>query len=229
MPLNAKGGEAGPERTARDAARTRKAILDAAEALFAERGFDAASLADIGRQAGVSRGAPNYFFGSKVNLYRAVLERLIQAEHQAVEEGEAALAAARSPAGPSPIPDAIRAHMGFLTARPAFLQLLAREALKGGDDLRATDSYLAVLEAGLTLIRGELARGAIRPVNPEYLLLSILALCWFPFIHAGTLGAALGIDVQDLDELAAYTQHVIDLVLRGIQAGTGSGPDVQPP
>ena len=86
--MNAKGGEAGPERTARDAARTRKAILDAAEALFAERGFDAASLADIGRQAGVSRGAPNYFFGSKVNLYRAVLERLIQAEHQAVEEGD---------------------------------------------------------------------------------------------------------------------------------------------
>src|SRR5260221_9926531 len=54
---------------------SKKAILDAAEALFAERGYEATSLQDICDKAGVTRGLPNYFFGSKDALYRLVLER----------------------------------------------------------------------------------------------------------------------------------------------------------
>src|SRR6187549_2905893 len=60
----------------RDADRTRRQVLDAAEERFARRGYDATSLADIGTTAGVSRGTPSYFFGSKEQLYDAVLERL---------------------------------------------------------------------------------------------------------------------------------------------------------
>src|SRR6266478_8274291 len=54
---------------------SKKAILDAAEALFAEQGYEAASLQEICDRAGVTRGLPGYFFGSKEGLYRAVLER----------------------------------------------------------------------------------------------------------------------------------------------------------
>src|SRR3954452_24766933 len=60
----------------RDAARSRRAILDAAEKIFAREGYDAASLARIGETAGVSRGTPSSFFGSKAELYRAVLDPL---------------------------------------------------------------------------------------------------------------------------------------------------------
>jgi AcrR family transcriptional regulator len=69
------GAPTAPRRT-RDAERTRRRILDAAEELFARQGFDAASLAAIGEAAGVSRGTPSYFFGSKEELYQAVLERM---------------------------------------------------------------------------------------------------------------------------------------------------------
>ena len=61
-----------PDRE-RNPARTRAAILDAAEKLFAGKGFDATSLNDVGTAAGVSRGTPGYFFGSKEELVRAVL------------------------------------------------------------------------------------------------------------------------------------------------------------
>ena len=40
----------------RNGARTREAVLDAAERLFAERGFDRTSLNEVGAEAGVSRG-----------------------------------------------------------------------------------------------------------------------------------------------------------------------------
>src|SRR3954453_9717110 len=62
----------------RDAERSRRAILEAAEQLFARQGYDAASLAGIGEAAGVARGTPSYFFGSKEDLYQAVLERMYE-------------------------------------------------------------------------------------------------------------------------------------------------------
>src|ERR1700736_4321278 len=63
----------------RDAERSREAILETAERLFAELGYDAASLSEIAAEAGLSRGTPSYFFGSKEDLYIAVLDRAFTA------------------------------------------------------------------------------------------------------------------------------------------------------
>src|SRR5947209_8892515 len=59
----------------RDAEHSRDVILDAAERLFAERGYEGTSLQLVGAAAGVSRATPAYFFGSKDGLYRAVFDR----------------------------------------------------------------------------------------------------------------------------------------------------------
>ena len=56
-------------------ARTRERLLDAAERLFAERGFEATSLRDITAKAKANLAAVNYHFGSKEALVRAVFER----------------------------------------------------------------------------------------------------------------------------------------------------------
>lgn len=52
-------------------------ILDAAEALFAERGFAETSLRTITSTAGVNLAAVNYHFGSKKTLIQAVFVRFI--------------------------------------------------------------------------------------------------------------------------------------------------------
>src|ERR687884_731159 len=67
----------------RDAERSREAILAPAGRLFAERGYDAASLQDIGAAAGLSRGTPSYFFGSKERLHLDVLRRAFDRRHEA--------------------------------------------------------------------------------------------------------------------------------------------------
>lgn len=54
---------------------TRERILDAAEALFAERGFDGVSLRQITALAGVELALANYHFGPKQDLYVAVIRR----------------------------------------------------------------------------------------------------------------------------------------------------------
>ena len=54
---------------------SRERLLDAAEALFAERGFDGASTRDIAVRAGDTLGTLGYYFSSKENLLLEVLSR----------------------------------------------------------------------------------------------------------------------------------------------------------
>jgi AcrR family transcriptional regulator len=54
---------------------TKSRILDAAEALFMEHGFEATSLRQLTGTAGVNLAAVNYHFGSKEDLFQAVLTR----------------------------------------------------------------------------------------------------------------------------------------------------------
>ncbi len=56
---------------------TREKILETAERLFAERGFEATSLRHITTEAGVNLAAVNYHFGSKEGLLREVLKNRI--------------------------------------------------------------------------------------------------------------------------------------------------------
>ncbi|MEV6218305.1 TetR/AcrR family transcriptional regulator [Nocardia sp. NPDC051833] len=58
-----------PRRTQQErTAQAEQALLDAAAALFARRGVDRTSLADVGLEAGYSRGLVNHHFGSKAAL-----------------------------------------------------------------------------------------------------------------------------------------------------------------
>ncbi len=55
------------------AALTRMRIINAAEALFGDKGFRAMTLRDVTREAHVNLAAVNYHFGSKKDLMRAVV------------------------------------------------------------------------------------------------------------------------------------------------------------
>jgi AcrR family transcriptional regulator len=56
---------------------TRSRILDVAEELFGEQGFDRVSIRDITKKAQVNLAAINYHFGSKEDLIAAVFERRV--------------------------------------------------------------------------------------------------------------------------------------------------------
>jgi TetR/AcrR family transcriptional regulator len=204
-------------KSTRDPERTRAAILAAAETLFAQNGFDATSLQEIGQRAGVSRGAPNYVFGTKERLYQAVLEHVLHAEHDSVAQVQARLSATEA-SSETLLSEVIRAHIQFLITRPSFVQLMMREALQGGRELHATQAYLAILQAGLDMVAAEQQRGAMRPLDPAQVLLSILALCWFPFMQAETIVRGLQLDVHDPVFLEHYIQHITELLVYGLQA-----------
>jgi AcrR family transcriptional regulator len=61
---------------------TKSRILDAAEALFMEHGFEATSLRQLTASAGVNLAAVNYHFGSKEDLFESVLTRRLDPMNQ---------------------------------------------------------------------------------------------------------------------------------------------------
>ncbi|MER7012603.1 TetR family transcriptional regulator [Saccharopolyspora sp. NPDC000359] len=63
----------GPRRK-RDSAATKEALLQAASALFAERGFSATTVRDVATRAGVNQALLFRYFGSKQELFAAVLD-----------------------------------------------------------------------------------------------------------------------------------------------------------
>lgn len=99
----------------------RERILDAALAVFAERGYEASSIAEIADRAGVAKSVIYHHFGSKAGLYEAILE-----------DETAALVAEIAAALPAD-PDAPRmrlgldAYLAFLERRPRVWELLFRD------------------------------------------------------------------------------------------------------
>jgi AcrR family transcriptional regulator len=207
-----------PVEKERNAARSRVAILDAAERLFAERGYDATSLTEVGAAAGMSRGTPGYFFGSKAELYRAVLDRAFAEVREAVRAGRArALASSQSPE--AILAGAVSDYFDFLAARPNFIRLIEREALAGAGQLEGVDHLSAGQEA-LAAISAELGFDEAESGDAAQLLLSVIALCWFPLIHARTVAPAVGVEFHDVADLERRKRHVVDLVLHGVRGLT---------
>jgi TetR/AcrR family transcriptional regulator len=203
-----------PERV-RDPERSRAAILDAAEQLFAEQGYDATSLNQVGTSAGVSRGTPGYFFGSKAELYQAVLDRSFAEVRDAVREGRAR-ALASNESSETILAGAVSDYFDFLAARPNFVRLIEREALSG-TRLPHGLSHLSAGQEALAAISAELGLDDSPSGEAAQLLLSIISLCWFPMIHARTVAPAVGVRLEDRDEIDRRKRHVIDLVLHGIR------------
>jgi TetR/AcrR family transcriptional regulator len=207
----------------RDAERSRQAILDAAEELFAERGYDGASLNDIGAAAGLSRGAPGYLFGSKPELYRAVLARVFAARQAATWD---ALAPVRgwceAPGGSlvDALRAAVEAYMAFLLSRPSFARVITWEELAGAERLAGVQRTSDAMERTFAALREAVVRRGGEPFATADAVLLFVALTYAPLAHRHTLMRALGRDLADPAARGAHAElaaaQLVALVGRGL-------------
>ncbi len=152
-------------------AETESAILAAAESIFAEHGYGGATTAAIARLAGVPKANLHYYFATKQALYRAVLAKVL----------DAWLGAATSLRSDAPARDALRAYveakMDLARRYPLASRIFASEIMRGAPLLQ--DYLETTLRAWLAereeVIRGWVAAGSLRPVEPRTLIYMIWA------------------------------------------------------
>ena len=76
-------------RIVKSAEERKNEILDVAEELFAEKGFDSASTNDIINRIGIARGTLYHHFGSKEEILDAIVERMT---HEGISRAKAIVA-----------------------------------------------------------------------------------------------------------------------------------------
>jgi TetR/AcrR family transcriptional regulator len=216
----------------RDATRSRRAILDAAETLFAECGFEAVSLEKIGESAGLSRGTPNYFFGSKQDLYVAVLERVFADREQATAHAFApVLAWCESASAGSlrePLTRAIESYMSFLLARPAFVGLIIREELRGGEGLRLARRESTAMREALEAVRAVARERSLRRFDVDDAVLVLVSLTFSPLSQQSTFMATLARDLRDAAVRRRHVRLVVEQMLYLLGALNASARTARP-
>ncbi len=163
-----------PTRQSR-ADETRRLLLDAAQDVFAERGYHQAGMDQIVQAAERSKGAAYFHFPSKRDIFEAVLQRLADRLEAKVEK-----ALAGQPAAVARLQIALGAVLETFTNHRRMARLALIELMGAGPEFDATLGEIKGRFADL--IKHELDaavdEGAIKPINTR-----LVSQAWFGAIN----------------------------------------------
>jgi TetR/AcrR family transcriptional regulator len=186
-------------------------ILGAGERVFARAGLQGATMAAIAEEAGLPKANLHYFFGSKVDLYRAVLARTLH-------DWLLPLDALQPEADPATaLAGYIRAKMALSAQRPDASRVFANELLHGaaevGDLMRG--ELRTMVRDKAAVLDGWIAAGRMAPVDSTHLFFTIWAATQTYADFDVQVRAVLGRETLSAGDHARATEHVVDLLLRG--------------
>lgn len=194
----------------------RDRILNAAEAVFAEKGYDAATVREITREAGVNIAAVNYYFRDKERLY---VECLTQA-HACADGGGGEPFPDWSPGTPpeTKLRDFIRTMAARMhaPARPTALRLLMREFAHPSPP--AQEVILQFIRPKAMLLRGILAE-LLPGADPLRLLMigfSVIGQVLFYRQNRPVVELIFGKDRVDALDAEAVAGHVTRFTLAAL-------------
>lgn len=204
-----------PRKHAKD--QRQAALVEAANAVFAEKGYDAATTREIAERAGVSEGLIHRYFGGKHGLLTAILRRKGEAMHDVLRGG--------LPDQDS-LHDEVRAFflwsLDFLWTQRDFLRVLASQAILD----RSIGSLMGgELNAGrVRVIREKMERHRALGHIREDVDLDVVAQ-----LMSG-LAFDSGFFMQivfstDREELRHMVREVVHIIVRGIEADAHGGAD----
>ena len=195
---------------------TRDSILRAATKIFAKHGYDGGRVEQISKAAKSYDRMIYYYFGSKEELFIAVLEEAYrgfnEAESALVLDAERPLESLKA---------VIRFMWDYYRGNPEFITLLNAENLHRGKhiakSLRAHEySSQAIAVLGDVLKNGA-RQGLFRSdVVARDVYLTIAAMGYFYVSNRFTLSAFLGEQLESAEALAHWEQVIIDTVLRAV-------------
>ncbi|GAA4574841.1 TetR/AcrR family transcriptional regulator [Planotetraspora kaengkrachanensis] len=201
--------DAGGPPSARDAAATRRRILDAATAEFSALGLSGARTAGIADGAGANQRMIYAYFGNKDGLFDAVLEHNILLVQTAV------------PFDPADLPGYAGRVFDFYRANPHLVRLELWQTLQRTEPMRSSPLIRSAIEHKVAALEQAQADGLVSSVLPAAQLLDhILTLAHGHPMDAGDAGSWTD---GRRDALAAAVA-----VLTGQPAGGPHGSDLIP-
>ena len=171
------------------------AILTAARKVFTHKGYSAARMEDIAREAGINRALLHYYFRSKDRMFDLVFEQRIR---------EFFVGLAQIMSRPLPLFDKIRAivehDINMILVQPDLPIFIMQELTQSPDRLIAVAKNSGIgpatmMKAFRAQVKEAVDKKLIRPIEGGQLLINIMSLCVYPFVAKPMIKA-----VQDLDD-----------------------------
>jgi TetR/AcrR family transcriptional regulator len=202
-----------PVKQIRNAEVTRARILETARVEFVTHGLNGARVDRIADQSGVNKNLIYHYFGSKDDLYLAVLEG-IYAGLRARQEDQSLR--------DLPPVEAMRRLVAntfdHFVATPDLIRLMSIENIHYAANLKRSTGvkplYRGLLDTiSLILKKGQTDGLFRRGVDPADLYLSISGLAYFFLSNQHTLSWLLDRDLVAKKRVATRRQHVVEMVL----------------
>lgn len=208
-----------PRTRNRDASRER--ILQAATRAFAVGGFDGARVEVIAGAAGLNKQLIYHYFGSKDELFTAVLERA----YRGLREAEAALPLQGLRADEA-IMKLVEFTWNFYQANPDFIRLLNSENQLEARHLKASPNTPAINRRHRDLLARLLEQGkkegSLRAdLEATQLSINIAALAFFYLMNRHTLSVVFARNLGSKARLAERLAVMKDVILRWIKPAKG--------
>ncbi len=217
--------ESGP-RQRRKEARPQE-LLDAALALFVEKGFAATRSEEVAQRAGVSKGTLYLYYASKEELFKAVVRQNLSA---LIAEGEAAVASFEGSSsellsfllhtwweriGNTPAAGIHKVVLAEVRNFPELAQFYTDEVIIPADRL-----FTGCLQRGVD-------SGEFRPLPLHEVAHALMAPLIFMAVHRHSFGAC-PIRGPEMDPTLMVNTH-LDLVLRGLEVRKDVGKEAGKP
>jgi TetR/AcrR family transcriptional regulator len=174
--------------------RRKEEILDVATSLFAERGYDGASMNDVAERVGMRKASLFYHFATKDALYEAVLDGL-------VERLATPLSAVYAAAGSfvERLDTAVDALASAIGHSRFAARLLIREAMDWGPIIRGKllDKLLLTLEESTAFVRAGQEAKAFVEGDARHLVLTAVGAHFLPFALGQVVERYTGSDPFD--------------------------------
>jgi AcrR family transcriptional regulator len=215
-----KPGKAPPARASktnlepvRDAERTKQAILDAAKVEFAEKGLAGARVDTIAEQSGANKRMLYYYFGSKEDLYVAVLEDVYGAMR--LTESQLDLTHLEPMEA---LQKLIEFKFDYYLKHPIVIRILAGENLHEARFLKRSkqlrDMHVSLVASLETVLAAGRKTGIMKAgIDAVQLYISIAGLSYFYFANAATLSTAFDRVLMSAPELKRRRAHAVEVIL----------------
>jgi len=202
-----------------DGKRTRRSILDAARAVFANKGFNGANVNEIVAEAGTTKPMIYYHFGSKEGLFAAVLEDV----YAGMREIEGSLQLDDLPAIEA-MRRLVATTFDYHAAHPDWVRLISVANIHVAQHISTSSTIASKNAAIVDILQGILVLGAQDgvfrcDVDPLHLHLLIASLCFYRISNRHTWGVIFKRDLSAVNDALLQRTMLVEAVLRFLEPG----------
>ena len=179
----------GDDRRSTKPGSRKDAILDEATRLFAERGYEGTSMADLAERVGLRKASLFHHFASKEQLRKAVLERLVQRVTATLAKAASTESALQGDAFDKRVDSITDAVVGMLAEQPYAARLVLREAMEWNADSKDTlcEAFAESMRVGEKFLTAGQQAGVITSCDAKQLVASLMGMHLLPFALGGMM------------------------------------------